>query len=41
MASRGKLEQARREGMSFCVRYLEENDNDVAKLKEEVEKRGA
>lgn len=26
MASRGKLEQARREGMSFCMRYLEEND---------------
>ena len=41
MASKDRLEQARREGMSFCMRYLEEHDNDVSKLKEEVEKRGA
>lgn len=36
-----KQEQWRREGMAFCIRFLEEHDGDVEALKREIERRGA
>lgn len=36
-----KEEQWRKEGMAFCLRYLEEHGNDVNALREEIKRRGA
>lgn len=36
-----KEEMYRREGMDFCIRFLESHDNDVEALKKELERRGA
>lgn len=36
-----KEERWRMEGMSFCLRYLDEHNNDVEGLKKEIKRRGA
>lgn len=36
-----KEEQWRKEGMDFCIRFLENNGNDVDALKKEIQRRGA
>ena len=36
-----KEEQWRNEGMAFCIKFLEENGNNVDALKEEIRRRGA
>jgi len=36
-----KEERWRMEGMAFCLRYLNEHDNDVEGLKREIKRRGA
>jgi hypothetical protein len=36
-----KEEQWRAEGMAFCIRFLEQNNNDVDALREEIKRRGA
>ena len=36
-----KVERWRMEGMSFCLRYLDEHGNDVEGLKREIKWRGA
>ena len=36
-----KEERWRMEGMAFCLRYLDEHDNDVEGMKKEIKRRGA
>lgn len=36
-----KEERWRMEGMTFCLRYLEQNNNDVEGMKKEIRRRGA
>ena len=36
-----KEERWRAEGMDFCIRFLEKNNNDVDALREELKRRGA
>lgn len=36
-----KDEQWRNEGMAFCIKFLEEHDNDVNALRAEIKRRGA
>lgn len=36
-----KEERWRMEGMNFCLRYLDEHDNDVEGMKKEIKRRGA
>lgn len=41
MSGRNQKEECRKEGMSFCIDFLEKHNNDVDALKEECKKRGA
>lgn len=41
MSKRDQREEARREGMAYCMRYLESHNNDIEALKTDIKARGA
>lgn len=41
MSKRDQREQARREGIAYCVRFLENHNNDIEALKADAKARGA